>query len=127
MVVLNIDDDSDDGFFFMEAVKAITPEATCLLIDSGDNAVEFLAHDLGVLPDYIFLDINMPGMDGRECLTKLRSMPKLKEVPIVMFSTSIPETERKNFSKLNASSCQKPSDFHSLKTVIQKIIVGGHK
>lgn len=127
MVVLNIDDDIDDGFFFMEAVKAITSEATCLLINSGDNAVEFLAHDMGVLPDYIFLDINMPGMDGRECLTRLRSMPKLKDVPIVMFSTSIGENDRKNFSKLNASSCQKPSDFHSLKTVIKKIIVTSEK
>ena len=127
MVVLNIDDDLDDGLFFMEAVKEIIPEATCLLITSGDNAVELLANDIGVLPDYIFLDINMPGMNGRECLIELRSMPKLKDVPIVMFSTSIPETERKNFGKLNASSCQKPSDFHSLKNVIQKIIVGGHK
>ena len=122
MYLLNIDDDTDDGLFFMEAVKEISADATCLVLSSGENAVQFLSHDMGVLPDYIFLDINMPGMNGKECLVKLRSMRRLRNVPIVMFSTSIPDHEKKNFRNLNASTCQKPSDFHSLKTVIKSIL-----
>lgn len=125
MYLLNIDDDADDGLFFMEAVKEISSEATCLVLSSGDNAVDFLSHDMGVLPDYIFLDINMPGMNGKECLVKLRGMRKLVNVPIVMFSTSIPDNEKQNFRKLNASTCQKPSDFPSLKTVIKSILFNG--
>lgn len=127
MYLLNIDDDADDGLFFMEAVKEISSEATCLVLSSGDNAVQFLSHDLGVLPDYIFLDINMPGMNGKECLVKLRSMRKLVNVPIVMFSTSIPANETQSFRQLNASTCQKPYDFHSLKTVIKSIVIDGAK
>src|SRR5688500_16911965 len=127
MYLLNIDDDADDGLFFMEAVKEISSDATCLVLSSGDNAVQFLSHDLGVLPDYIFLDINMPGMNGKECLVKLRSMRKLVNVPIVMFSTSIPDHETQDFRKLNASACQKPYDFHSRQTVIQRIVIDGAK
>jgi len=127
MYVLNIDDDADDGLFFMEAVKEISSDATCLVLSSGDNAVQFLSHDLGVLPDYIFLDINMPGMNGKECLVKLRSMRTLVNVPIVMFSTSIPDHETQDFRKLNASACQKPYDFHSRQTVIQRIVIDGAK
>lgn len=127
MYLLNIDDDADDGLFFMEAVREISSEATCLVLSSGDNAVQFLSQDLGVLPDYIFLDINMPGMNGKECLVKLRSMRKLVNVPIIMFSTSIPDNETQTFRKLNASTCQKPHDFHSLKTVIKSIVVDGAK
>jgi DNA-binding response OmpR family regulator len=125
MYLLNIDDDADDSLFFMEAVKEISSDATCLVLSSGDNAVQFLSHDMGVLPDYIFLDINMPGMNGKECLVKLRSMRKLANVPIVMFSTSILDYDRQNFRKLNASACQKPYDFHSLKTVIKSIVIDG--
>ena len=120
--VLNVDDDADDGFLFMEAIKDTNSSATCLVISSGKTAVQLLSQDIDELPDYIFLDINMPGMDGRECLAKLRSMPRLKGVAIIMFSTSISNSDKEKFLQLNASAYQKPSDYHSLKSVISKIL-----
>jgi CheY-like chemotaxis protein len=122
MLILNIDDDADDGFIFMEAVREINPAITCLFISNGREAIQLLSNDLGMLPDYIFLDINMPGMNGKECLVQLRKMKRLQEVCIVMFSTAIPDWDRPKYNELNAECFQKPADFQSLKTTLKKII-----
>ncbi len=122
MFVLNIDDDMDDGSIFMEAVREINPSITCLFISKGGDALKLLSNDLGIIPDYIFLDINMPEMDGRECLIKLRKIKKLETVSIIMFSTSIPDIDVPQYHKLNAACYQKPGDFESLKSIIKTIL-----
>ena len=124
MLILNIDDDADDGSIFMEAVKEIDPAITCLFVSKGNDAIKLLSNDLGILPDYIFLDINMPEMDGRECLVKLRKMKKLEEVSIIMFSTSIPDQDKSKYNEMNAACLEKPGDFKSLKASLKKILSG---
>lgn len=86
-ILMIVDDDPDDRFFFREAIKEI--DSTYQYTEARDG-VEALTQ-LRVtecLPDYIFMDINMPRMGGPECLTVLKNDEKLRNIPVVMYSTS---------------------------------------
>ena len=65
MVILEVDDDSDDREMFLDAVNAVDPGISCIQVESGLDALAYLA-DASPLPDFIFMDVNMPKMDGVE-------------------------------------------------------------
>src|SRR5688572_30884496 len=67
MTILYIDDDADDREIFMEAVKTISPEIVCYEACDGVEGLVTL-HSLVIPPDVIFLDVNMPRMNGKQSL-----------------------------------------------------------
>jgi CheY-like chemotaxis protein len=85
---LLIDDDIDDQEIFSIAVQELGEPIDCIFEDSGVKALEKLNGDRSFLPNYIFLDINMPRMNGVECLIEIKKLNHLNHVPIFMFSTS---------------------------------------
>lgn len=114
MVVLNVDDDQEDREFFCEALREIDPAITCLIAGSGMEALSLLQNQR-TLPDYIFLDINMPMMDGKQCLKALKSIPELQSIPVIMYSTSTDTREIKECYKLGAEDFLiKPHSFEKL-------------
>jgi len=121
-IFMIIDDDSDDRFFFKEAIKKMLPPPICLEADSGIAALELL-RSAEQLPDFIFLDINMSRMDGRECLTELKKDAKLKSISVIMYSTSSSEKSIAEFFKLGALSyLNKPTDLNKLSEQIYEAI-----
>jgi CheY-like chemotaxis protein len=114
MVVLNVDDDQEDREFFCEALKEIDPSIICLLAGSGAEALSLLQSHMP-LPDYIFLDINMPMMNGKQCLKKLKSMAELEAIPVIMYSTSTDTREIRECYSLGAEDFLiKPNSFEKL-------------
>lgn len=103
--VLIVDDDNDDIDFFRMAMEKIKPGAVCHVANDCEEALEKLRHEYegAVLPDYIFLDLNMPRMDGRACLKELKRDAKLKKIPIIIYTTSSNQLERDETLKLGAS------------------------
>jgi CheY-like chemotaxis protein len=85
--IMIIDDDDDDRFFFCSAVKKINSSYICQEAKNGKEALEIL-RDTIKLPDFIFLDINMPIMGGKECLAELKKDDNLKHIPVIMYTTS---------------------------------------
>ena len=79
------DDDSDDAALFSEALLEINPE---IVVEKASNGLELL-HKMKdghfSFPDIIFLDINMPEMNGWDCLSELKSNPELKDVLVIMY------------------------------------------
>jgi DNA-binding response OmpR family regulator len=70
---------------------------------------------MSIVPDYIFLDINMPMMDGKQCLKALKSMPEFEAVSVIMYSTSTDTREIKECYKLGAEDFLiKPHSFEKL-------------
>jgi len=108
-----VDDDSDDQMLFTEAIKHIDETIECELASDGKDAIKKLK-GTETLPDAIFLDINMPVMDGRECFKQLKSDGKLKNVRVVMISTSNNEAEIRSFENRGAAYLVKPNSFDSL-------------
>jgi CheY-like chemotaxis protein len=90
LTILLVEDDHDDQFFFKEALKSLD-QSIPLTITSG--ALEALDHMNIAIPSIIFLDINMPGLSGKDCLKKIRSNPDYDHVVIIMFTTSSSEED----------------------------------
>ncbi|MGZ3900275.1 MAG: response regulator [Bacteroidia bacterium] len=117
-VLMIVDDDKDDRFFFEMAVKELGKGFECISAENGIDAIEKL-QAMEQLPDYIFLDLNMPLMNGRECLTELKKNQKLKCIPVIMYSTSSFSEDMDSVRKLGASYyLPKPANIMSLPTDI---------
>jgi CheY-like chemotaxis protein len=105
MVVLCIDDDPEDTDFFCEALKAVSPEAQCLIANDGLTALKILRSELH--PDVIFLDINMPRMSGRELLIQIKKNYKWSQLPIIIYSTNILPRDADSYKMLGAQDVLK--------------------
>jgi DNA-binding response OmpR family regulator len=121
MQIVNVDDDSDDRGMFCMALKRIDPEIQCIQVDSGEDAVEMLRNS-DVAPDFIFMDINMPRMNGYECVTEIYQYPNLKNTTIVMFSSSFNPRDQVEFGVLGLQYLLKTSSIRSLVESIRKLI-----
>jgi CheY-like chemotaxis protein len=82
-----IEDDLDDQEIFLLALQKIGGEIDCKVANNGAEGLEVLA-DRSFLPDFIFIDINMPKMNGIDCLAGIRQLDRLKDTKVIMYSTS---------------------------------------
>jgi len=83
-----IDDDIDDHEIFALALSEIKESAKCIFATDGFNGIEKLNINPSFVPDFIFIDMNMPRMNGLQCLSEIRKINRLENVPIFMYSTS---------------------------------------
>jgi CheY-like chemotaxis protein len=89
LLIFMIDDDADDQEVFSMIIEKVNPLVRCAFADDGVDALQKLKGlKPPLLPALIFIDINMPRMDGIECLTKIKKLPDLIDVPVYMYSTS---------------------------------------
>src|SRR5215475_5958880 len=82
------DDDEDDHYVFATILKDINSGIALHGFRHCDKLIDYLNDDNSPLPDLIFLDMNMPGNDGHECLRLLKKTARLMHIPVVMYSTS---------------------------------------
>jgi CheY-like chemotaxis protein len=125
MTILYADDDADDCELVVEALEKIDPRINCVMVNDGLQALRTLNEEKK-LPDYIILDVNMPVMDGKNCLIELKKDDRLKEIPVVIYSTSQNKEEINELYQMGASEyLRKPNSFEdlciSLKAVIGKL------
>lgn len=119
--ILLIDDDEDDRDFFQFALENINKEIGYTGSESGPDALELLQK--GLQPDYIFLDLNMPQMSGRECLIELKSDPALSHIPVIIFSTSSDPRDKEETKQLGAIDfITKPSKTSDLINALTNFI-----
>lgn len=117
-----VDDDLDDHFFFQKAVKALSGPFALMKAFNGEEALEKLKH-AETLPDYIFLDINMPIMNGIECLRELKKNENLKNIPVIMYTTSKSPDDMRRTAELGACHfLNKAIDIIHLPQEIEKAI-----
>ncbi|RXJ44420.1 response regulator [Gelidibacter gilvus] len=117
-----IDDDADDRFFFKEGLTKILGSIACIEAEGCEEGIEILRTAVQ-LPHYIFLDINMPRLDGRDCLKQLKKDASLKHIPVIMYSTYFSKETIKEFRTLGASSyLNKPTDISKLSAQILEVV-----
>ena len=111
-----IDDDSDDQFSLVEAIKEIDVSMECYTAMNGQEGWQRLETRSIPQPSLIFLDLNMPRIDGRRFLTAIKNHPQYKSIPVIIYTTSSNLKDREEMMQLGAADYLiKQPDFSTLK------------
>jgi CheY-like chemotaxis protein len=122
MTILYVEDDPEDQDIFREAIEVVAPHTTCHFARNGDDAFRLISK-MVIEPDYIFLDINMPEMNGKEFLKKLKATARLRGIPVIIYSTSNTQRDMEECKNLGAIEfITKPSDFTLICTMLKNFL-----
>lgn len=117
------DDDKDDRELFSEALHSVDPNIICQGAEHGRDALRLLNSQDGEKPDLIFIDINMPVMDGWELLNTIKKDDHCHDIPVIIYTTSSEERDRQIAKDLGALCfVTKPDDFRLVKTILRVIV-----
>jgi CheY-like chemotaxis protein len=128
--VLLADDDLDDCNFFKKAIAELHQSINLTIVRDGEQLMQYLYDNANKLPDVLFLDLSMPRKNGIECLSEINEDEKLKDLNVVMFSTSFTkgidyeQNLINTLLKIGANDfIRKPGDFTQLKQVINQVLL----
>jgi len=121
--VIIIDDDNDDTEIFCEALSEVRGDIVCLPMSNGKTAVDFFDSSSERNLMAIFLDVNMPVMNGWEILAKLKAIPLISTVPVIMYSNSSNPSDIQRSKKMGAAYFFiKSFNYHHLKKGLSTVI-----
>ena len=119
---LLIDDDPDDLEIFEMCIRKVSKGIHCTTISDAPEAIEMLKSNKEYVPEYIFLDVNMPKMNGVECLKVIKTIDRLSRTKVFMYSTTSSKATVDETKKLGADEfIIKPSKTIELKDKLAKI------
>lgn len=120
---LLVDDDADDRTLFIEAVKEIDQTIECKTANNGERALKLLKDTEYSLPDFIFLDIRMPRINGKKCLFEIKKDERLKHIPVIIYTTSKAVEESKELRDMGAFHfISKPSNADEIYYLISFVM-----
>jgi CheY-like chemotaxis protein len=119
--ILLVEDDTDDQELFIEVLKEIEPGASWAIAGDGYEGLKVLEQLTPEMPDVIFLDLNMPRMDGFQFLELIKKDERYKQIPVVILSTSNTAAER--CYQLEAAICiAKPSTIQHFRNLLKDVL-----
>jgi CheY-like chemotaxis protein len=124
--VLLVEDDPGDVLLTREAFEHQKVNNRLHVVNNGEDAINFLRQQGkftdAPLPDLILLDLNLPGMHGREVLSTVKEDPGLRTIPVVVLTTSEAEEDVLRSYALHANAyVTKPVDFDRFMAVVRAI------
>ena len=123
ILIFLVEDDIDDQGLFQDALSEIDRSIQLVTAPNGVEALRKINKNMLSIPDYIFMDLNMPLMDGIQCLKEFKKLPSLADIPIVIYSTSTYEKDSEDAKKAGAFEyIVKPFSFPELCKEIKKIL-----
>lgn len=118
-----VDDDIDDRLLFQEAMLEVAPQAKLSLADGCDMLLK-LSKVEDDQPDMILLDLNMPGLNGFECLDEIKKKHPFGNIPVLIYSTTAnPEHVKKTYNKGATLYMQKPTSYEGIKKLMNKVLL----
>ena len=121
--IVLIDNDPDDLDAMKKTIDQVDSTLLCILFSHAEEALQLLGKKLVVLPDFIFIDVNMPKISGKECLTTMRRKAELANTQIIMHSTTLPIDMAKSYLIIGANyTFQKPYTFNAYLRILEGII-----
>ncbi len=123
LTFLLVDDDQDDVLQFQETLESISDNVGLQIAVNGQQALTML-RAADHVPDIIFLDLNMPIMDGKQCLAELKNDPRLRDIPVIMYTTSSYAKDIEVTIQMGALCfITKPSNLKELRIILSDIVV----
>lgn len=119
---LLVEDDIDDQEIFTMCLRKIDKNIECRISNNGVEAITLLNSNDSYIPDFIFMDVNMPKMNGIECLKKVKEMERLKKAKVFMYSTTSEKSVLSQSKELGADEfIVKPAKAQILKEKLATI------
>ena len=123
LTILLADDDEDDQMIFMDIVQQMDNDIILHTVNDGVELLELLTGKTQALPDLLFLDLNMPNKNGKECLREIKSHQDLRHLPVIIYSTSNAEKDIRDTYRYGASLyIQKPTDISGMKKTLTSVL-----
>lgn len=117
--ILLAGDDKDDTTLFFDVLKELSLFTHFVTVSDGEKPMELLNETKEQLPDILFLDLTMPRKNGFDCLSEMRQTERLKQLPVIIFTTSYePDVVNLLCKKGVQYYIRKPNNFEQLKKVI---------
>lgn len=121
--MLLADDNLDDRLLFEEPFFEMMAYVELKTVKDGDELMSSLLKPDATIPDILFLDLNMPRMNGKECLEVIRRHPFLKDLRIVIYSTHLSKKEADYMYELGANLyIKKPNTVSELRAMMEKVL-----
>lgn len=121
--IILADDDEDDRMLFTDAFEELKINTKVNTFNDGVQLMDYLNKSDAVLPNVLFLDLNMPKKNGIECLYEIKSNSKFNDIAIAIYSTSSSEEHiEETFVQGANIYIKKPSDFSMLKKVLSEVV-----
>ena len=121
--IILADDDEDDRLFFTDAFGELGMNTKVNTFNDGVELMDYLNSKEAILPNVLFLDLNMPKKSGIECLNEIKTNTKMSEIAIAIYSTSASEEDIEETFVLGANIyIKKPSDFKALKKMLSEVV-----
>lgn len=121
--IILADDDEDDRLFFTDAFDELKINTKVNTFNDGVELMDYLNKPDAILPNVLFLDLNMPRKNGIECLDEIKMDEKFNDIAIAIFSTSSSEEHiEETFVRGANIYIKKPSDFATLKKVLSDVV-----
>lgn len=121
-IILLIEDDPDDVELFCEALKEINKNCYCNHVYDAESALQLLKTNI-VKPEYIFLDVNLPGTASSDFLLQLKKIEEFENIPVIIYSTLNHKPRIEELYALGAAYFLiKPASFEALKHAIKKVL-----
>lgn len=122
LYVLMADDDADDRMFFEDAVSELELKVDFNTVKDGADLMNYLHGSGIILPQILFLDLNMPFKNGFQCLEEIRSIDAFKNMCIIIYSTTARPSDIETGYAMGANLfMQKPNSFADLKNMLNKV------
>jgi len=117
------DDDEDDRLFFTDAFEEIKMKTEVSTLNNGIELMNYLNQPNSFLPHVLFLDLNMPGKTGMDCLREIKTIDRLKDIAIAIYSTSASDEDiEETFVQGANIYIKKPHEFSALKKILEDVI-----
>ncbi|HNP32943.1 MAG TPA: response regulator [Flavobacterium sp.] len=121
--IILADDDEDDRMLFKDAFEELKINTKVNMFNDGVELMDYLNSPDSILPNVLFLDLNMPKKNGIECLCEIKSNKRFNDIAIAIFSTSSSEEHiEETFVQGANIYIKKPSDFTTLKKVLGDVV-----
>ena len=120
--ILLADDDKDDRFFFKTVLNDIPIETHLTTVFDGEQLIDYLSKNSKNLPDVLFLDLNMPRKNGHECLVEIKLNEKFKQLPIIIYSTSLDEMIAEGLYKNGAYHYIRKTNLTELQNLLHQLL-----